>query len=176
MCKSCQSWQLMAERAWEEVFRLIDIANALCPRLPLEARYHIQKMLDIIKVDPTAIERRIRELAARCEAELSGVEKANLRHARSEILEGAAQRMDHLKRSIVGPSLQYLEITQQLEGMSRYLGMMNSVMQEWADALRSQQESWDAMWARHQARQQQIDQMKLDALAGTPFIKAYLLS
>jgi hypothetical protein len=36
------------------------------------------------------------------------------------------------------------------------------------------QESWDAMWARHQAAQARIDQMRLDILSGTPFIKVYI--
>ncbi len=177
MCTSCQAWRSMAEQAWNEVFRVIDIEKSLCPSLPPEVQFYFQKMLEVLSngnFTPSSVSQTIHQLSARCENALYGQEKENLRAARAKVLADAAFLMEKLGNSVVGPSLQYLQIMQQLGGTFRYLSMMNSVMQEWTDTLRDQQRSWDALWHRHRQKQEIINQMERDALTGTPFIKAYL--
>ena len=48
-------------------------------------------------------------------------------------------------------------------------------MDDWIASMRRQQQDWYTMWAEQKQRQAQIDQMRLDALSGTPFIKTYLI-
>jgi hypothetical protein len=176
MCQSCQAWEGLAKQAWDEVFRLIDIAeNAIAPFLPSPARAYVQeRVLPMLKADPAAVEREIYVLAAPCETILPPVEAQRLHSARVSLLQGAAQRLHHLKTNVIDLSQEYLQLTRQFQALYSYAGMLNTVTQEWSDALQHQQESWDTFWATHQERQRHIDQMKIDALTGTPFFKLYI--
>jgi hypothetical protein len=61
-------------------------------------------------------------------------------------------------------------------GMRRYLEVMNEVMIDYTQLIRKSAQSWDTLFAECRERDRQLDQMKLDVLGGTPYVKAYLIT
>jgi hypothetical protein len=179
MCRSCQSWESVARQAWNEVFRLADILRSSGQALPQEARGAIDGMVRIIS-SPTPVEvgSRIRFLAQRCENQLSGQDRSNLVAERSDIIQGAAQRIKSTESAVAAirqyNSFMTTASDAQVNAGLRYLDMANSVMQDFVVMLSRNQEAWDNLWAEHRAVQARINQMQIDALTGTPFIKQYI--
>ena len=178
MCVTCQHWSNLARRAWDEVFRAADILRSVKFAVPSNLHFAIDGVLvAALAQSPSQVADELRRLAEPCENQLSGQPRVELLTRRSNMMLGAAQRLEPL-RSNTAIILQYQEILQTLDSQAnaglRYLRMLDSVMPDWTAMMHEGQESWDTMWAQHQAAQARIDQMRLDILSGTPFMKVYV--
>lgn len=183
MCRECNAWAAIARHVWDEVFRLVDIARALQPQLPPEARALIDEVLRSVSMDPRWVRDYIQGLSFACERYLSDAsDKTSVAASRRNFLNEAAWRAEALHDNVIRPSLDFIAAMRNfnldinLSAGLRYFQMIDGVMDGWIVSLRQQQQNWDVMWAEYKQRQAQIDRLNLDALSGTPFIKAYLIS
>jgi hypothetical protein len=146
------------------------------PGIP-SAQLGIQKLSSFFASKKAHLQEVVRALSSQCPDKLVGQEKALLDSRRAKALQDSAWALEQVGQSL-SVCMQCLSILRQLDhgdALYRYMRMMNEVSSDFVSFTRKAAQEWDALYAETRRRQRQIDQMALDALSGTPYVKAYFM-
>jgi hypothetical protein len=177
-CEKCQSWTETVVGMTNQVYRGVAILEYICPHLPPQAQLGVQKASNLLASKKAPFEDAIRARSSRCPEKLPGPEKTQLDAQRAEVVEGCAWMLEQVLE-ILEMCTQYLPTIQQLNygyALDRYMGMMDQVGREQVDFTRRSAQQWDTLYAETRQRQRLIDRMTLDAISGSPFVKAYFIT